>query len=145
MGEWIGELKLSRRPGRSGEYRLEAPLRYVTGDGWRIEVLPGWYTDGASIPRLLRWYADPFGGPYAAAAVLHDALYRSQLLTRVESDQVFRAAMIDAGVRRAQAWVLWAGVRIGGWMAWSAKEPDQVWLFQRMYVRLQAAACEAEA
>jgi len=141
MGEWSGELCLSRRPGTRSQYRVDCELCYTHDNGWAFIVLPGWTTDGASVPSPLRWYADPFSGPYASAAVLHDALYRGQIVSRAEADRVFRDAMIDAGTRPAQAWLLWAAVRAFGWLAWEAKHEDQIEWFARSFIKLEVSPC----
>lgn len=49
------------------------------------------------------------------AAILHDWLYATGLLPRAECDAVLsRALQISDGTARWRAWLLWAGVRIGG-------------------------------
>jgi hypothetical protein len=111
---------------------------------WRdltITVLPEFPTDGASIPRLFWWIAPPFAGPYASAAVLHDALYRSQVLTRDEADRIFRLAMLESGVSAPMAWTFWASVRSFGWTTWNYRSPQQVEMFARKFVRLETTEC----
>lgn len=85
-----------------------------------IVVPAGFETDLASTPWLLRWLIPP-SGPWQRAAVIHDWLYtaRPDGWTRVQADRLFREAMAAAGVSLGIRWVLWFGVRIGGWMGWS--------------------------
>lgn len=77
-------------------------------------VPEGTETDFASIPRLAwTWIGHP-AGRYAQAAVLHDCLYRSGLVTRRKADELFREAMGVLGVPAWQRWAMWAAVRVGG-------------------------------
>ncbi len=48
------------------------------------------------------------------AAALHDWLYTSRELSRAAADRVLLNAMRSSGIARWRAWVMWAGVRIGG-------------------------------
>lgn len=50
----------------------------------------------------------------SAAAVIHDRLYASGQLSRKAADRVFYNALRSSGVARWRAWLMWAGVRIGG-------------------------------
>jgi hypothetical protein len=103
---------------------LKEPLIYSDPDIGTLTVQPGALTDGASIPRLL-WTL--VGSPMAdwrvlRAAILHDQLYRSLgingQLSRAACDELFRRALIAAGVPAYKAWLYWAGVRAGGWVGW---------------------------
>lgn len=47
-------------------------------------------------------------------AVIHDYLYGTATLSRRECDEVFYNALRASGVARWRAWLMWAGVRIGG-------------------------------
>lgn len=47
-------------------------------------------------------------------AVIHDYLYGTANLSRRQSDEVFYNALRSSGVARWRAWLMWAGVRIGG-------------------------------
>lgn len=47
-------------------------------------------------------------------AVIHDHLYTTGELSRKASDQVFYNALRSSGTARWRAWLMWAGVRIGG-------------------------------
>lgn len=59
-------------------------------------------------------YAAVAGYGHEAAAV-HDWLYRTGLITRRQADAVFYRALRASGVARWRAWLMWAGVRLGGW------------------------------
>jgi hypothetical protein len=85
--------------------------------GQKYTIPRGFVTDGASVPwffqRLL-----PRQGRYFAAAVIHDYLYWSGLLSRKEADLV----LLEFSKRLRVGWIdrhmLYRGVRIGGWVAW---------------------------
>ena len=131
-GRFIGEVSLERSPGHGGGFVLSEPLVFLaTRLGLRIEVAPGWETDGASIPRILWAWADPWNGPYLAAAVIHDALYRSHALCRQRADDVLLDGMRACRVRPSQAWAIWVGVRIGGWAAYDQVTKDQQLEYRR--------------
>lgn len=57
-------------------------------------------------------------GPYAYAAVVHDYLYWFQQRSRLESDEVLRLVMDEFPVTTADKWAIYAGVRVGGGLAW---------------------------
>lgn len=96
-----------------------------------IRVPKGTRTDGASIPRVL-WpvLGAPWSVRYALAAVVHDYIYQVQgnvtdgatygvTMTRRQADYLFRHLLLDAGLGRVRAWVMWLGVRLGGWVGWT--------------------------
>ncbi len=104
-----------------------------------IVVPAGFISDGASIPRIF-WpiIGDPWGR-YGKAAVLHDWLYQKQerykkglaygtgptdvpitltSITRKEADDIFLEAMKILGVAPWRRNLMYAGVRVFGWLAW---------------------------
>lgn len=48
------------------------------------------------------------------AATIHDQLYADGRLPRRDCDAVFYRALRAEGVARWRAWIMWAGVRLGG-------------------------------
>lgn len=48
------------------------------------------------------------------AAAIHDYLYASGLIARAICDRVFYNALRSSGHARWRAWLMWAGVRLGG-------------------------------
>lgn len=90
-------------------------------DGTMIDVPAGFVTDFASIPRVL-WNVLP-PSFYAKPAILHDYLYfvgkaGDLVVTRAQADKVFRDALQETGVNARKRWMMWLGVRVGGWRAW---------------------------
>lgn len=100
-------------------FELLNALVWATADHV-IEVPAGFVTDLASVPRLARPFLD-INGRSAKPAVLHDWLYTSQTMPRGDADALFLEALRAEGVRLAGPWIYWAGVRVGGWVAWRGK------------------------
>lgn len=129
---------------------LQAGSRTVVLDGaliyrderGRVWTIPsGTATDLASVPRWVPGLARlTFRGPLetGAPAVFHDGLYQGVALvaqgtgpsvlaevTRAEADALFYEALRAAGEHALGAWVMWAGVRVGGWWPWSEhRDPE---------------------
>ena len=61
--------------------------RAIDGPGFVIKS--GFITDFASVPRLLWPIFPPFSPEYGKAAVLHDGLYSSKIVTRKRADDLF--------------------------------------------------------
>lgn len=117
------------------EWTLLQDLWYEIGEkgsGRWIRVPKGFLTDGASTPRVI-WAFLPSTGRYLQAAILHDYLYKvlqagltfPEVRSRGEADREFRLASLACGVSPAVAWILWLGVRLGGWVYFlGAKKPS---------------------
>lgn len=103
------------------EWILDEDLVYETDVGEIIRVPAGFNTDLASIPRALHAVI-PLNGKHRKAAVVHDYLYVTQKKTREASDAIFLEAMRTSGVRYTQRYVMYWGVRIGGWAPWRARK-----------------------
>ena len=107
-------------------------IRYSTTWGHTITVPVNFTTDLESIPRVLPLaYAILYGTAHKAS-VVHDWLYTngglwptSQLaqsgahVTRKQADDVLYEAIVCTGEPRWKAWLIWLGVRAGGWVAWN--------------------------
>lgn len=95
-----------------------------------IVVAAGFENDGASMGPLARAVCRILGTPWEEAlraAVLHDWLYRGGKVlvnglqiepTRAYADAVFRRALEVDGANWLARNLCWAGVRLGGWLAW---------------------------
>lgn len=114
------------------QWELLADLAYDVGEegsGVTIWARRGSRTDLASIPRLA-WSLLPPDGPWLKAAVIHDALYRTQgelerlghpqPFTRKEADKILREAMGVLGVAGWKRAVIYRAVRLGGRGGWGA-------------------------
>lgn len=134
MSEFLSPLELEYIDGKN--WKVIAPFEYHFGspDGDELVDIPvGFITDFASIPKIL-WNILPPVGSYGKAAVVHDWLYRRRTVvfdclvcetghplrsvSRREADYRFREAMQVLGTDWLTRWVIWAGVRLGGWWAW---------------------------
>ena len=113
----IGTVKLEHIKGEKNLFHVVSGF-YYEDDKWEIEVLPGWITDGASVPKIFWNLFPPVSGQYLEAAILHDALYKSQTLSRKESDKIFLRAMKYLKVNFFKRYVMYFAVRLFGLMAW---------------------------
>lgn len=57
-------------------------------------------------------------GPWAAAAIVHDWLYGTSHVSRRMADAIFLEIMLETGVHPVVAHVMFAAVRLCGWMAY---------------------------
>lgn len=131
MSKAVFPEKPAVRPLAGTDYELTQDYYFpATVGGWDVvvHVMPGFRTDGASIPRLL-WFI--FGSPYdpdiIAEAIAHDAMYRGRIVPRKDADNAFRDMMKKRGVIRA--WKrrrIWIGVRLFGWSTWLAHTPESI-------------------
>jgi len=78
----------------------------------KIVVPRGFRTDLASVPRIF-WVLIPPFGRYSQAAVVHDYLYRMEH-DRKEADSIFYDLMIEYGVWKWKAIIMYLGVRAFG-------------------------------
>ena len=122
MSRFAKPLRIERIEDTSGDgrgtWRLLATLIYESDSHGVIRVPKGFVTDLASVPRVPFAYLLT-GGIGHAAAVVHDWLYSSHQLDRSTSDAIFHEALLVLGVPGWQAWLMWAGVRVGGGGAWA--------------------------
>jgi len=105
-------------------HRLNAEFAYVTSDGQIISVPKGFVTDFASVPRFLPIMYALCGNKVHEAAVIHDYLYRMTDTDRSRCDWIFRDAMEAEKQPAWRRWIMWAGVRVGGW--WAREKVDGV-------------------
>ncbi|MOA12474.1 hypothetical protein D3C78_1324690 [compost metagenome] len=101
---------------------MARPLQYLTRDCRLVVVPAGYRTDLASVPRIA-WSLVPRDEEAARrASVLHDYLYTdlTARFTRQEADRIFHDALLEDGMPRALAWLLWCAVRVGGRGNWEA-------------------------
>lgn len=126
--KWSGKLGIERDPFDSPRMWVvnEALTFYSSNHNVEVNILPGFVTDGASVPRVFWWYASPFSGLHAPAALIHDGLYAVQLTTRKGADKLFLEAMISLGVRTTKAHAMYSSVEHFGWSSWSDKNEEQL-------------------
>ena len=133
MAGFLSPLELEYIDGST--WKITAPFEYHIGaaDGHDVVTIPtGFVTDFASVPRVL-WNVLPPTGSYGKAAVIHDWLYQMRVIfvddgsrttlryaSRAEADAVLLEGMRVLGVNTFTTWIIYAGVRIGGWVPWNA-------------------------
>lgn len=87
----------------------------VFGD---IVVPKGFITNYASIGVFHNILLFPiyalFSGYGNYASTVHDFLYTRHSVSRKAADDIFYEALREEGVAKWRAWLMWAGVRIGG-------------------------------
>lgn len=95
------------------------PLIYLSDVAQRVFVVPeGFVSDLASVPRLPLMFLLA-GGTADQAAVVHDRLYFTGELPREKADAVFKEAALVSGEPAWRVNLMYAGIRLGGWMAWN--------------------------
>lgn len=118
------ELEDTSHDGR-GTWQLQAMLAYQSDVAGKVIIAPkGFVTDLASVPRVPVAFLLA-GGTANHAAVIHDWLYTSHEVPRDVADAVLREAALVMGTPAWRAWMMWAGVRVGGSGAWTADGPAQ--------------------
>jgi hypothetical protein len=123
MGKFLTTLRVERvydtsQDGR-GTWRLLNLFAYRSEVADTVFIVPrGFVTDFASVPRIP--VAFLLTGDCAhEAAVIHDWLYTTHEVDRAKADAVFREAA-SIGTAGWRAWLMWAGVRVGGGKPWEA-------------------------
>lgn len=84
-------------------------------DGVPFIIPKGDITDLASIPWLFRSLFHPANPRYAAAASLHDILYKAELCKRTQADLAFKAVLLSCGVDLNEAETMYSAVYYFGW------------------------------
>lgn len=117
---FIGELKFEPVPGEVGEFELLSTWTWVDEEFGRVDIPPGFITDFASTPQLMRMFKvfDPLSSGSIFGALPHDWLYCLQDRDRSVCDDILRKALIDSGMQPYAARMYWMGVRMGGWVPW---------------------------
>lgn len=70
-----------------------------------LTILPGFRTDGGSIPKAFQWFIKGWSDDYKynGIYILHDALYCTEYTARTIADDMLRSALRDYGVSRFKA------------------------------------------
>lgn len=77
----------------------------------------GYKTDFATVPKAF-WSIIPPIGRSNRAALLHDYLYDNRIGSRIFADQLFKKILLEDGVGKLKAEIMYLGVRIGGRKWW---------------------------
>lgn len=99
-------------------------------------VPDGFETDFASVPRIFWTLLPPTTGYHAIAAILHDWLYYANITTRKEADRLFYKAMLELGVPKCKAYVIYKAVDLFGFKGWNRYRRQgynlQYWIEQNL-------------
>lgn len=96
-------------------WQVEDRVRYE-GRDQQFEIPAGFFTDFATVPRLVVWLVPRYGS-YTRAAILHDWLIVSKAVPRHQADGIFRRVLRELGVSLVRRWFMWAGVRAASRMS----------------------------
>lgn len=91
-----------------------------------IILYKGSLTDFASIPKMFHIFIDKDDNAIAIASLVHDALYKSEWVSRMVADSILIMLM---KYRRAPLWkrlMVYIGVRLGGWLVWLHHDKKEV-------------------
>lgn len=123
MSKFLSELNVelvsdSTNSGR-GTWRLTKPLVYQSDiEATTFTVPVGFETDFCSCPRTPVAFLLVADSAHEASA-LHDWLYTApHPICREMADALLEEAALATGVPAWRAWLLWAGVRMGGASHW---------------------------
>jgi hypothetical protein len=111
------------------EWKLKHDFVYHVGDKSspsRIGIKSGFKTDLASIPRSLWVVYPPYSPEYGKAAVLHDAIYASELFDRKTCDDIFYEAMGVLGAGPVSKRIIYTAVRTFGGFVWANHTAESV-------------------
>lgn len=105
-----------------GGWKLTGILQYRSDYLDRNIIVPsGFYTDLASVPRLMRWLVPVANAKNRKAAVVHDWLCQERVqhrlgITQADADRVFREALKDCNVSLVGRWGMFIPVRSFQWV-----------------------------
>lgn len=129
MPKFITELDIRDIDGT--KWKVLSPLIYETesdvfgqGGASHLCVPAGFITDFASIPRAF-WRILPPSGKYNKAAVVHDYLYSTQMVTQEIADLIFHEAMGVLAVPSWKRWTMYRALRMFGWVAWNKHKKEK--------------------
>lgn len=106
------------QPVSASEYRVTSD--YVTTiSNFCVRVRAGYVFDGASIPPGLTTALglNPFSGTLLRGALVHDALYASELVSKDTADNLFYQAILADGTEQGKAAACHRAVRDWGFRA----------------------------
>ncbi|WP_069164414.1 DUF1353 domain-containing protein [Nocardia altamirensis] len=107
-------------------WRVVNPLVYQ-GDTEEFVIPAGFRTDFASVPRALVWLVPRYGA-YTRAAILHDFLRNTDVVSTVDADGLFRRCLHEFGVSLPRRWMMWAAVRLASGLRGASIGDIAIWL-----------------
>jgi hypothetical protein len=94
-------------------------LQPVSGGGHTVQA--GFITNFANVPWLVNFVLPCYDHRLRRAAVVHDDLYTTKAVSRLEADKIMMQIMLEDNSGRVLAWLAFAGVRSLGWLRYGAK------------------------
>jgi hypothetical protein len=113
-GHFDGTLVL--KPEADGRYMtIVNRFSYTDWQGHTLTALPGFVSDGATIPRVA-WsiVGGPWDGKYRQAAVIHDVGCALHSYSWKITHRLFYEAMLDSNVEKSLAITMYYAVLVGG-------------------------------
>jgi len=120
MSSFTSEPLLEKTKGKF--WIVRRPFTYHVGSQYsrfKISIPYGFRTDLASIPRIFWAILPPSGFGYMKAAIIHDYLYQSKIVSRAEADAIFLEAMTVLGTNWFVRAIIHSSVRLFGWLGYS--------------------------
>jgi hypothetical protein len=119
MSKFLTALQVQPATGKDdGQWQLISELVYRSDvAGMTFTVPKGFVTNFASVPRIPIIY-ELAGDTASDAATVHDFLYSTHLVSRSMADAVLREASDVTAVPDWRRQLMWAGVRVFGWLYW---------------------------
>lgn len=110
------ETRWLRHGGPDRKMQLLADFAYIDRSGYAWLAVKGDTVDGASIPDELwsRLVGTPFVGDYRRATVVHDVACQRQIKTSREAHRMFYQALLEDGVAKERALLMYTAVRLFG-------------------------------
>lgn len=96
-----------------------------------IVLYKGSITDFASVPKIFHFLIDKDDRSIAIGALVHDALYQSEWFSRGVADSILLMLMKYRQAPLWKRWMVYAGVRLGGWVVWLRHDKKEVIHAQR--------------
>lgn len=122
--------KIELTPANNGHrFQLLSDFIIYLG-GYNLIIPSGFWTDFASIPKVIQNILSPLDS-HLRAAVLHDYLYYKQELNydpikRAFADKLFLDGMKTCGTGLIKRNIMYYAVRSFGWIAWNKYKNDRI-------------------
>jgi hypothetical protein len=119
VSEFLTALQVQPATGKDdGQWQLISDLIYQSDVAEMTFTVPkGFVTNFASVPRIPIVY-ELAGDTASNAATVHDFLYSTHPVSRAMADAVLREASDVTAVPDWRRQLMWAGVRMFGWLYW---------------------------
>ena len=91
---------------------------------FKITVKKNFMYDGFSVPWLFEWVQSPFTGA-VPAALMHDAVYATNFLTRSDADWLFLVILQMYGENWLHRNLLYSAVKTFGWTVYGKSEYEK--------------------